>query len=80
MVCRLGMLGGRAAPIEPRQTGWPNRQPSLLMATFLLLPWSRGAIGRVRGTPGALSTAGRTRRRDELNPRCGKGVNEVNID
>ena len=29
------------------------------MATFLMLPRSRGAIGRVRATPGALPTAGR---------------------
>jgi hypothetical protein len=44
------------------------------MATFLLLPWSRRAIGRVRGTPGALSTAGRPRWTDGLsNPRRGKG-------
>ena len=40
-----------------------------------MLPRSRGAIGRVRATPGALSTAGRPRWTDGLNPRCGKGVN-----
>jgi hypothetical protein len=39
-----------------------------------MLPRSRGAIGRVRGTPGALSTAGRPRWTDGLNPRDGKGV------
>ena len=44
------------------------------MATFLMLPRSRGAIGRVRATPGALSTAGRPRWTDGLNPRGGKGV------
>ena len=42
---------------RPDGRGRPNRQSSPLMATFLMLPRSRGAIGRVRATPGALSTA-----------------------
>ena len=38
---------------------WPIRELCPLMATFLVLPRSRGAIGRSRATPGALPTAGR---------------------
>ena len=37
----------------------PNREFCPLMATFLVLPRSRGGIGRSRATPGALPTAGR---------------------
>ena len=48
------------------------------MATFLMLSRSRGAIGRVRATPGALSMAGRTTdgpdgRTDGI-PGVGKGL------
>ena len=48
------------------------------MATFLMLSRSREAIGRVRATPGALSTAGRTTdgpdgRTDGI-PGAGKGL------
>ena len=39
--------------------GRPFRELCPLMATFLMLARSRGAIGRVRATPGALPTAGR---------------------
>ena len=39
--------------------GRPFRELCPLMATFLMLARSRGAIGRVRATPGAPSAAGR---------------------
>ena len=42
---------GRLSPFLP---------PSRLCPTFLTLPRSRRAIGRVRATPGALPTAGRS--------------------
>ena len=45
-------------PSRPDGPGRPNRQPSPLTATFLMLSRSRGAIGRVLATPGAPSTAG----------------------
>ena len=54
------LLARGQPPSSPDGRGWPNRQSSPLMATFLMLSRSRGAIGRVRATPGALSTAGRT--------------------
>lgn len=38
---------------------WPIWEFCPLMATFLMLARSRGAIGRPRATPGALPTAGR---------------------
>ena len=38
---------------------WPIRAFCPLMATFLMLARSRGAIGRVRATPGPPSAAGR---------------------
>ena len=54
------LLARGQPPSSPDGRGRPNRQSSPLMATFLMLSRSRGAIGRVRATPGALSTAGRT--------------------
>ena len=39
---------------------WPKGELFLLIATFLMRPRSRGAIGRSRATPGALPTAGRS--------------------
>ena len=54
----VGSIGGwRLQRCSGR--GWPNREFCPLMATFLMLARSRGAIGRVRATPGALPTAGR---------------------
>ena len=50
------LLARGQPPSSPDGRGWPNRQSSPLMATFLMLPRSRGATGRVRATPGALST------------------------
>ena len=47
------------APAAPQQPRRPDRELCPLLATFLMLPRSRGAIGRVRATPGALSAAGR---------------------
>ena len=54
------LLEAGQPPSSPDGRGRPNRQSSPLMATFLMLSRSRGAIGRVRATPGALSMAGRT--------------------
>ena len=54
------LLARGQPPSSPDGRGWPNRQSSPLMATFLMLSRSRGAIGRVRAPPGALSMAGRT--------------------
>ena len=54
------LLQAGQPPSRPDGPGRPNRQSSPLMATFLMLPRSRGATGRVRATPGALSMAGRT--------------------
>ena len=47
-------------PSSPDGRRWPNLTLGPLVATFLMLPRSRRAIGRVRATPGALSTAGRS--------------------
>ena len=47
-------------PLSPDGRRWPFRASGPLVATFLMLPRSRGAIGRVRATPGALPTAGRS--------------------
>ena len=72
------LLARGQPPSSPDGRGWPNRQSSPLMATFLMLPRSRGATGRVRATPGALSMAGRTTDgpdgRTDGPPRHGKGV------
>ena len=54
------LLARGQPPSSPGGPGRPNRQSSPLMATFLMLSRSRGATGRVRATPGALSMAGRT--------------------
>ena len=54
------LLSAGQPPSSPDGRGWPNRQSSPLMATFLMLSRSREATGRVRATPGALSMAGRT--------------------
>ena len=54
------LLARGQPPSSPDGRGRPIRQSSPLMATFLMLSRSREAIGRVRATPGALSTAGRT--------------------
>ena len=51
------LLARGQPPSSPDGRGRPIRQSSPLMATFLMLSRSRGAIGRVRATPGALSTA-----------------------
>ena len=51
------LLSAGQPPSSPGGRGRPNRQSSPLMATFLMLSRSREAIGRVRATPGALSTA-----------------------
>ena len=68
------LLARGQPPSSPDGRGRPNRQSSPLMATFLMLSRSREATGRVRATPGALSTAGRPRWTDGLNPRGGQGV------
>ena len=54
----VGSIGGWRLQ---RRSGrrWPIREFCPLMATFRMLPRSRGAIGRVRATSGALSAAGR---------------------
>ena len=52
--CRPSIADGAC-----RQRRWPNRALSPVMTPILLLRRSRGAIGRVRATPGALPTAGR---------------------
>ena len=44
-------------PSSPDGRRWPNPTFRPLMATFLMLLRSRGAIGRVRATPGRLPTA-----------------------
>ena len=44
-------------PSSPDGRRWPNPTFRPLMATFLMLLRSRGAIGRVRATPGPLPTA-----------------------
>ena len=72
------LLEAAQPPSSPDGPGRPNRQSSPLMATFLMLSRSRGAIGRVRATPGALSMAGRTTdgpdgRTDGI-PGAGKGL------
>ena len=54
------LLQAGQPPSRPDGPGRPNRQPSPLTATFLMLSRSRGAIGRVLATSGAPSTAGRT--------------------
>ena len=54
------LLEAGQPPSRPNGPGRPNRQPSPLTATFLMLSRSRGAIGRVLATSGAPSTAGRT--------------------
>ena len=51
------LLSAGQPPSSPGGPGRPSRLPSPLRATFLLLPRSRGAIGRVRATPGAPATA-----------------------
>ena len=51
------LLARGQPPSSPDGRGRPIRQSSPLMATFLMLPRSWGAIGRVRTTPGAPSTA-----------------------
>ena len=66
-----GYRHGRHRARRAGSRGRPFGESSPLRATFLMLPRSRGAIGRVRATPGALSTAGRPRRTDGLNPREG---------
>ena len=66
------LLQAGQPPSSPGGPGRPSRLPSPLRATFLLLPRSRGAIGRVRAIPGALSTAGRPRWTDGI-PGMGKG-------
>ena len=54
----VGSIGGWR--LQRRSSrGRPIREFCPPMATFLMLPRSRGAIGRVRATPGALPTAGR---------------------
>ena len=72
------LLARGQPPSSPDGRGWPNRQSSPLMATFLMLSRSRGAIGRVRATPGALSMAGRTTDgpdgRTDGSPGAGKGL------
>ena len=71
------LLARGQPPSSPDGRGRPNRQSSPLMATFLMLSRSRGAIGRVRATPGALSYGwtdyGRPRRSDGRSPGAGKG-------
>ena len=63
MVWRMGLsiwlhpADGPCSAAAP--TMWPIRELCPLMATFLMLARSRGAIGRSRATPGALPTAGR---------------------
>ena len=73
------LLARGQPPSSPDGRGRPNRQSSPLMATFLMLSRSRGAIGRVQATPGALSTAGRTTDgpdgRTDGSPGGGKGLN-----
>ena len=54
------LLQAGQPPSRPDGPGRPNRQPSPLTATFLMLSRSRGAIGRDLATSGAPSTAGRT--------------------
>ena len=74
------LLARGQPPSSPDGRGRPNRQSSPLMATFLMLSRSRGAIGRVRATPGALSMAGRTTDgpdgRTDGSPGVGKGLRE----
>ena len=74
------LLARGQPPSSPDGRGWPNRQSSPLMATFLMLSRSRGAIGRVRATPGALSMAGRTTDgpdgRTDGSPGTGKGLSK----
>ena len=58
--------------------GRPFGESSPLMATFLMLSRSRGAIGRVRATPGAPPAAGRSTDGPEGarsgSPGTGKGL------
>ena len=68
-------------PLSPDGRRWPNLAFCPLVATFLMLPRSRGAIGRVRATPGAFPTAGRRSdgpdgRVDGI-PGKGKGLSQV---
>ena len=51
---------GRYRARRAGSRGRPFGESSPLRATFLMLPRSRGAIGRVRAAPGALPTAGRS--------------------
>ena len=71
--CRPSIADGAC-----RQRRWPNRASSPVMTPILLLRRSRGAIGRVRATPGAPPTAaasmdGSDGRADGI-PGGGKGL------
>ena len=65
-------------PSSPDGRQWPNRALGPVVDPFVMLPRSRGAIGRVRATPGALPTAGRRsdgpEGRVEGIPGKGKGL------
>ena len=66
-------------PSSPDGRRWPNPTFRPLMATFLMLLRSRGAIGRVRATPGPLPTAGRRKGHKSLfcfRPERVKGQGE----
>ena len=54
-----GACWQKRPPSRRHERRWPDRELCPLLATFLMLPRSRGAIGRVRATPGAFPTAGR---------------------
>ena len=55
-----GAFWQKRPPSRRLERRWPNRSSGPLMDFFLMLPRSRGAIGRVRATPGGLPTAGRS--------------------
>ena len=55
-----GYRHGRHRARRAGSRGRPFGESSPLVATFLMLPRSRGAIGRVRATPGAPPAAGRS--------------------
>ena len=82
----LWPTGQRAASIEarrPTMIGSDFGPAEGHLSTFLMRPRSRGAIGRVRATPGALPTAGRRSdgpdgRVDRI-PGTGKGLNKANL-
>ena len=55
-----GACWQKRPPSRRHERRWPDRELCPLLATFLMLPRSRGAIGRVRATRGGLPTAGRS--------------------